>query len=211
MIAGVNLIPMYHQAAHRRRAYAMRWVGICAGYTMLVMAAGFGAQCLWGRGAMDVSERLANLNASAASNESAAKAFGPKLEQMQTTLAASRTVGSQPDWSVLLRLVAGLLDHKTVLSSCRLKPAAEAGGRLVLGSEGKPKRFGAKGYVLDLNGLGENQQAVAGYVLRLEKTGLFGKVALIDTRKEPFLRGGQNAIGFQIHCTLDDGSEGEHG
>lgn len=213
MIAGVNLIPIYHQQARGRRVYAMRWVGLCIGYALLVAAGGIGAQCLWGRGAGDVNHRLSVLQEQVTQDKSTMAALAPKLSQIQTTLAASRTVGVQPDWSVLLRLIAGLLDHKTVLSDCRLTPASEAGFPVMLGRAGRKKSSTGKaeGYVLQLKGLGEDQQAVAGYVLRLEKTGLFGKVTLVDTHKEPFFRGGESAIGFQIRCTLGNGTGGHHG
>ena len=46
--------------------------------------------------------------------------------------------------------------------------------------------------------MGRSQSAVAQYVLRLETMGLFAKVNLVETRREPFLDG--QAIAFRVAC-----------
>ena len=56
--------------------------------------------------------------------------------------------------------------------------------------------------VLGLSGLGLSQAAVSQFVLKLERTGLFARVALIDTSRAALDR--TDAIAFRIECSLDE-------
>jgi hypothetical protein len=55
---------------------------------------------------------------------------------------------------------------------------------------------------LEILGVGRTPVAVSQHVLRLEQTGLFSKVALVDTGREAYLNG--NAIAFRLQCTFGD-------
>jgi Tfp pilus assembly protein PilN len=104
-------------------------------------------------------------------------------------------VGKQPDWSILLALLASTLEDEIVLRSVRLVSGAA--------EEGDQREAGAPN--LDFAGLGQSQAAVSRFVLRLEEISLFRSVKLLDTRREPFLDG--HAITFRVECVLDDGGE----
>jgi hypothetical protein len=56
------------------------------------------------------------------------------------------------------------------------------------------------GFVLNIAGLARSQLAVSQFILRLEQTGLFDRVSLIDTARETFLGG--PATGFKLECSL---------
>ena len=62
--------------------------------------------------------------------------------------------------------------------------------------------------LLEVVGIGRSQLAVSQHVLRLEQTGLFSKVNLIDTGREPFLN--TNAIGFRIQCVFGETQQHPH-
>jgi hypothetical protein len=48
--------------------------------------------------------------------------------------------------------------------------------------------------------VGRSQAAVSQFVLRLEQLGLFDRVTLLDTRREPF--GADSAVGFRAVCIM---------
>ena len=54
--------------------------------------------------------------------------------------------------------------------------------------------------MLRLAGVGRSQAAVSQFVLRLEQLGLFDRVTLLDTRREPF--GADSAVGFRAVCIM---------
>jgi hypothetical protein len=49
--------------------------------------------------------------------------------------------------------------------------------------------------------LAQSQLAVTKFVLRLEKVGLFSKVTLLDTSREPFRE--TEATSFRLECIID--------
>ncbi|MHC4218116.1 MAG: PilN domain-containing protein [Planctomycetota bacterium] len=117
-----------------------------------------------------------------------------KLDRQQAVaqLQANLAVGKQPDWSILLALLASNLDDEIVLRSVRLVSGSAEEGEAIESGETR----------LDFAGLGESQAAVSRFVLRLEEISLFRSVMLRDTRRESFLAG--HAIAFRVECVLDD-------
>lgn len=211
MIQGVNLIPVYRRQARRTRLRTRRWAMGCAAYALLLLVGWITIRSISGGAGHAVASELGEVQAAIDQTNQAIAQMQPRLAQSKTTLAASRSVGSQPDWSVLMGLVAQLLGDDTVLVSCRIEPVRHAVVTAPAGSAAgaaaaqvaPPQR-----YLLRISGLGQTHAAVAGFVLRLEQTQLFDTVKLIDTRKEPFRSG--EAIGFHIECALS-GSQGGEG
>jgi len=56
--------------------------------------------------------------------------------------------------------------------------------------------------VLEANGIARTLASAHRFVRDLEKTGLFARVSLLDTTREPFLTEG--AIAFRLECSLDE-------
>ena len=56
--------------------------------------------------------------------------------------------------------------------------------------------------VLEVAGVGRTPLSVSRHVLKLEGTGLFAKVVLLEHNREPYLNA--NAIGFRVQCTFGD-------
>ena len=57
-------------------------------------------------------------------------------------------------------------------------------------------------FVLEANGIARTLASAHRFVRDLEKTGLFARVSLLDTTREPFLTEG--AIAFRLECSLDE-------
>ena len=198
-------MPAHRREHKKRRARVRVWAAGCGVYAALLLA-GY-VVCLGApggdRGVLDgrlgeTAERTENSNRQI-------NALRPKLAQARLTLAGNRAVGDQPDWSVVLALLAKSLDDDLVLSRCQLRPATSrqtrAGTHTSAASAGqaasKPKQF-----VLEVSGLGHSQKAVSRFVLRLEQANLFNKVTLVKTNREPLMAG--KAISFQVTCLLGE-------
>jgi hypothetical protein len=117
-------------------------------------------------------------------------------------------VGDQPDWGLLLPVVAHHLRGEALLSSCTLTPAtdqpAPPAGKPGKADSPKPRDPGARPerFTLALSGLAQSQDAVSGFVAGLEATGVFDRVALAESRRAAL--GGQEAIAFRVECQLID-------
>ncbi|MEX0653581.1 MAG: PilN domain-containing protein [Phycisphaeraceae bacterium] len=192
----VNLIPAARREARGRHMYMRRWgVGV-ATYAGVLLGAWLASQLIFGGPGRAAADDLAELHDQAKHVEEQIRALKPKLAEAQTTLAASRSVGSQPDWSLLLTLLSQELGEHVMLTSLRLEPVSSDG----IAARRDEDPADQSQYRLRMAGLGERQSAVSDYVLRLERTGLFDKVVLIDTRKEPFRE--TMAVGFRVECAL---------
>ncbi len=242
-----NLIPIPRRMARQRHHRIRRWVSICSVYCALLVAAYGTLQAMWGRGDQIIEHDVSRLMQEIAQTDQEMKTVAPKLQEARLTLAASMAVGSQPNWSILLALLAremkeddhaasslhrALLDtdrlglttaistrekpdpasidsRRIVLSQCELAPVSEAATSLpgVAASDGSTVSPAATAvaqqrYTLTLAGMGRSQAAISQYVLRLENTGLFDRVTLIESKLAPF--GGGEAVSFRIGCTLGE-------
>jgi hypothetical protein len=170
-------------------------VGVAFFRTMLqaTSASGTDGRALTGR-LSDAAEQIDR-------NRSALAAAETMLSEAESQLRASRAITDQPDWSQLLALLARKSEGQVVLRACIVRPRempAVAAPR-----PGMPKSPPAEPAILvNLSGLGTSQGAVSEYALRLESTGLFQRVALLDTTREPI--DGLPLVAFRIECTLTD-------
>jgi len=214
---GVNFIPRQRRDASARRARFRAWTIGASAYALVCVVA-FAAS-----GAIDVAEDptvatdLAQLPAQIDASQRALTTLRAQLAEAQARLDAARAVAHQPDWSVLLGLLAQSLGDDIVLTTCRLeaehpsdRAAATssppgginraAGG----GGTGAPAAAPIVGpgsrFTLELTGLGRTQAAVSRFVLRLEQLGLFERVTIVKTGREMF--GEHESIGFRLEATL---------
>jgi hypothetical protein len=114
-----------------------------------------------------------------------------------------------------MALLAAKAGDEIVLKTCLVRPknpdrqvdmrsqgpgALEGGARVAQAPPAEPSM------VLGLSGLGLSQAAVSQFVLKLEATRLFAKVALIDTSRAALER--TDAIAFRLECSLDEPAGG---
>jgi Tfp pilus assembly protein PilN len=192
----INLIPESRRLARQRRVRVRYWVGIGLGYSAVVVAV-----CLWqgglGTGA-DVraqAEELAQLDAELAQIQASQSALQPQLAEQALVLAAGRSITDQPDWALLLTYLADeVLGDQIVLNGCSLGPAQ--GAQRAGGPDDTP-------LVLTLTGYAKTTPDVSRFTLRLEQTGLFDRVSLTHTNREPYLDG--QAIAFEVRCLMNPG------
>lgn len=185
----VNLIPLARREARRRRGRVRWWIAACTVYVALMLAGLAVAQ----RRAPAGADRIqADLAASVAAVQRAHREIAQlqsEVSRLEARTRADRMVIEQPDWSVLLAMLAATLGEEIVLNQVTLEPPEAARG-----GEGGPA------YRLVLSGLGRTQQAVSQFALDLERYGLLDSVVLEETRRERFLA--EQAVGFRIHSTI---------
>ncbi len=130
------------------------------------------------------------------------------LTEASRRIAASRALAQNPDWSLLLAMVARDLSDDVVLERCSLAPVdagAEEKPSAPPSGAARAEALGAREvlyqrYLLDLSGFAQTQTGVSQFVLRLENSRLFESVRLIKTQKRQFMDG--QAVSFRIECAL---------
>lgn len=185
----INLISQSRRQARTHRVRC-RWWGIgFVGYTITLASA-----CLL-YGGMDtftdagaLSDQLTEMDAELAAIQAEQAQIRPQLKEQRLILTAGHSITDQPDWSMLLIYLADeLLGDDVVLSGCVLEP---------LSDEGKSINLQDTTMSVQLTGHAKTTSAVSKFVLRLEGSGLFNRVSLERTNREPFLDG--QAIAFEV-------------
>ncbi len=193
MIPAVNLIPAHRlEARHRRRRLhawtiaILAWAGVLAALWLGAWIGLTGPDRALARQIHQAQQQMRD-------QEAAIAALEPELVDAEASLAAGRRVGDEPDWALLLSLVAHWLDDKAVLTRARLAPVDDIAD--------PNDELEQRQYRLDLAGLAATQAEVSRLVLRLEQAPVFDEVKLVHTQREPFLDD-RHAVGFRIECTL---------
>lgn len=192
-IRGVNLVPADRREARRRQRRVQAWIGACLAYAVAWVVVQVAVQVTMVSDDRVLRGEIEQARSVVQERDTAVAALKLDRQQSVSQLHANLAVGKQPDWSILLALLASTLEDEIVLSSVRLKSGAA--------EESGTRESGATN--LDFAGLGQSQAAVSRFVLRLEEISLFRSVKLRDTRREPFLA--DHAIAFRVECVLDDG------
>ena len=194
----VNLIPMRRRQQRLLRARKKGWIVAATAYATLLVV-GYGAwRMVWGGDPRDQAQQLVMVKADIDEINQSITRVRATLQEVSTALHANQMVIGQPDWSLLLALVAKLRGDEVVLDRCGLDVSAKgpvATGLLAVASK---EAFGP--ILFHLQGHARTQAAVSQFSLRLERTGLFETVTLLKTNREPF-KGGE-AMAFNLECQV---------
>lgn len=192
----INLIPKSRRRDRQRKVRMRLWAGVSLCY-----AVSLACVCVAYHGmspAHDlsvISVELAGKKAELVELENQQNGLRPRLKEQKLILAAERSISDQPDWSLLLTYLADeVLGDRVVLGGCALVPSAA-------GDEASGARDDV--LVLTLTGYAHTTADVSQFILRLEQIGLFDKVALARTNREPY--GAGQAIAFEARCLLKAG------
>jgi len=217
-MTSINLIPAYRRAARKRQTRLRGWVvGGCV-YVGLLLAAVFACHGIWGQTDRALADEVAGLEKDIQQTRSQIAAMKPDLTEAHLQWQASRAVAVQPDWSVLLALLGEIRGENVVLERCKLTPDKDnftkarklTQGKFGAGTkpepegtndESKPSRK-PMNFTLEIGGLGREQVDVSQFVLKLEQSGLFETVKLLETARYPF--GDGQAVSFRIQCAIGE-------
>ena len=211
----INLVPWSRQTELRVRKRAGFWAATLGAHA-------FAAALCWitvasrsaSNGAV-LTKELAKLADESQSLQATSNRLRAEFVSASATLATAREVGDHPDWGLLFSLLARLRGDAIALEVCELEPrnpAADAGSAPAPGAppgsaapSAAPKPGGApRGYTLRIGGVGADQRSVAQFVLRLEETGLFSRVSILETR--PRAESADSLIAFRIDAQMQDGA-----
>lgn len=195
----VNLIPTRHRQQRILRARQKSWIRIGIIYSMLLTAVYGGWRVLWANDGRDLTRQLAIGHGDLEDLNRSIIRMRATFRETQGVLRANQAVNGQPDWSMLLALVAKLRGDDVILNRCGLDAAQPSPQPVLPGGvevNATP--------LLQLQGYGKTQAAVSQFSLRLEQTGLFEAVALLKSNRESLLNG--DAIAFRLECRLKVGA-----
>jgi hypothetical protein len=202
----VNLIPAPRRDSKRRRKHRNVCAAACGAYGVVLACALGVAHLMWSGAGAKLDEELASADAAIERAQRQADDCRAELTAARATVEANRTVAEQPDWSVLLALLATTTGDDVVLRSVVVAPQAATPSALTSGQAAAAAKSAAPAaapeVVLEVHGVGRTQLAVQQHALRVEQTGLFAKVAVLDTGREPYLM--QDAIAFRLQCTFGE-------
>jgi hypothetical protein len=178
-------------------------IGVLYGTAVLIACASYVA--INDQTGPNLTDDIAMAQAKFASATQAVADMQPQFVEARLKLDASRAVTTQPNWSILLALLAESRGDQIVLRQCKLRPvtadvsyqAAPALSTTANPVGTKPRR---DAYTLTIRGIGETQPTVSQFVLRLEQMQLFDRVDIIKTQRKPF--GNRQAVAFELECAL---------
>ena len=194
MSTAVNLIPRSRRAQRRRRICQRRWAAVGAAYTLAVVAALPVCRSVWAGSGLGGHDPVRVLDDQLHQLEQQIIDLGPTVQQEEQRLKAHQTILIKPDWSMLLAVLSESLGDRVVLERCRVRIPALNDQSATLGDEADETTR------VVLEGLGRSQHDVTGFVLRLEKTGVFSSVELVQTDRRWLVS--QPAVRFNVVCDL---------
>jgi Tfp pilus assembly protein PilN len=191
----VNLIPVSWLDARRRRKRVRLWAGGGSIYALALCGVLLAHANIGAGDSQPLTEEIGAIRARAQQSSQAAMAVQRDLARAKGVLNASQAVSDQPDWSIVLALLARRLGDEAMLRRVDLRPIA--------GATPSPSAAGAgcqAPYLLKLSGCGRSPEAVSRFVLALERTGTFDQVKTIKASREPFQE--IEVVGFQVECAV---------
>ena len=198
-----NLIPAHRFEKRHRIRRAQTWAAALGAYGVLLIGA-YAACLAFGQ---DDSGAISKEMGETTKRFGAAGRQIPELRESvaeaSQQLAAARVLAQNPNWSLLLAMVARNLTDEVVLERCSLSPV-DAGA-----DESPPAEAGEviyQRYLLELSGLAQSQTSVSQFVLRLEDSRLFEGVRLIKAQKRDFRD--DQAVSFSLECALSGKGSG---
>lgn len=208
MSVTLNLIPTTRLTARRRRTVLRRWLFGGGALAAVLIAMTVVAQLRWGGEPADLASTLDDAARRTSDTRSQLARMREELSAIERRLDANRAVTHQPNYAVLMALMARSLDDQLVLRSCAFEPMpvdSDGPAPVRRTSDADDHAQRPAGFPITASGLAVNQRAVSAYLLRLEQMGLFHRVRLINTRREPTPFGSDPAIAFEIECYLATG------
>ena len=206
----VNLIP--HRYVQRRKVAARQRVWIIAGmiYVVTIGVAYLFARARWNNDDRDGTNTIRLMQADIAVNEKSVAKSTQQVNEYASALKELSQITDQPDWGLLLGVVAKMCGEETVLSKCVITAPKNSSDLPVVTAHAaastNANRGAANGArVLELQGYGNSQKAVTQFALQLEKSGLFENVTIGKTSRESF--GKFDAVAFRMECPLKQVSE----
>ncbi len=201
-----NLLPKHRKAALMVRTRARLWLMGGSAYAGIIMAAGLAfalsgpriavAAELFERQERELSDRKARVQQLSSETQSVLK----KLERLSR-------IQNHVDVSALVRLITGAQKDQIALDSISLdrtmqQPKEPARKKIGADAKGEAAPAATIVYTIDIAGLAKEQPEVTSFVLRLEQSGLFDKVTVVESGKRDVQ--GAELAQFRLRCRVEE-------
>lgn len=191
-----NLLPTRIRSERVLRARARAWTVVCtacAGVAVLITTTV--------RLAYDArSHRLSRLahaaHVSVVRHETEARRLATGLEATHRALTAAERLQEEPDWSIVLALVARISGENIAITSFGLLDSERSPDR---SSEARTESPAV--VAVTISGVGSTHADVAAFVIGLDSAGLFSVVELERTSRTDGAPGGLTS--FSVRCEID--------
>lgn len=200
----VNLIPATRLARRRRNTRLCVWAAICGAYAMCLIAGSATMQALRASEDRTLNGQRIDFAQQAEQHNLDLLEVRKELGEATTALETTRAIHHQPNWSKLFLGLSERLGDEIVLSQSQLTTLTEDNKVIVeQWADSMPARplgtlLRECRHTLLLTGFGKSQESVSHFVLRLEGTGLFHLVRLVNSSRQTFLD--SEAVAFSIEC-----------
>jgi len=201
MVKPINLIPGPRRHAKACRRLMRMWVGAAVAWAVVLLAV-----CALSRGMIGPAPASASsaqdsekVREDTRATRRAILTCERQIAEVRESLQSIQAIGQQPDWSVLLAVVAEKLGEDVVLEACRLQEAGTAAK-----AAGDEPSIGGR-FLFRLSGLSRTQPGVSEFIMRLENCGLFDQVRIVRTTRQDFLNA--KAVAFELECLLQGSPE----
>jgi len=121
------------------------------------------------------------------------------LAQRDRELKAVQHLTAKPDWHAVLTMVARQFDDQLVMTGFQLDGIDNNRVRNALGPLAKDVPAGSVWLIL--TGVANANSDVPGLIMRLEQLGLFQRVVMTGTQREPFAGGSRTS--FTLACRVE--------
>jgi len=202
-MASVNLIPRSRYIAQKRTLRGRRWLVGAMAYIALLGAIHL-ALAVSGARTVNADDQIEALEAKTQSITNEVAALTAQLEQARSVLQAGRVLSDQPDWSILMALLAKTTQSRIALTEVVLNTGAGPDARnTAAAADSLTCRHAMHDYLLTVRGIARTQIDVAQFAMRLENTRLFDHVMMRKASRTTFAA--EEATAFEIDCGLIDG------
>jgi Tfp pilus assembly protein PilN len=200
----VNLVPRERREARRGRVRTHRWARVCGIYAVLLVAACAAARVTLEPDDHGLREEAVRLDARVEQTSTILTNLRHDYDQVAAQLAANRAVGRQPDWSILLALLAHTLGDEVVLRQVQVEVSSQPVDSEPTATTSE--KGSGQAPTMKVSGIGRTQQSISRFILRLEQTALFRSVTLIKTQRQQFLT--DFGVAFEVRCVFANGEGG---
>ncbi len=203
-MSDVNLIPAGRLAARRRKSRLYLWATVGGVYGVLVAAGSLTFHVAQAGEGRTMAEHLEAAARQIERDNRTLADFRRQLAETMIALETTTAIHGQPDWGKLLTGLSVQVGEQIVLSRCVLTTLTADDKAITAESSGSLPALPLGAFLtgcrhtLVLNGFGKSQESVSRFVLRLEESGAFDLVRLVNSSRQTFLKG--EAVAFVVEC-----------
>lgn len=195
----VNLIPLERQRASKRKIANRKWMQGTGLYCIAVIIATICSRVFTTDPGIVIAQQIKDTQDKIIAGETKLIEINNSIKTAQVSLIANQQLRDQPNWSVLLKLIASKMGKSIVLTRCDLIPifASEPA------KQGHVKEPISYDFIIE--GQGRSMIQINTFVLSLEETKIFNQVNLDESHHQLFSNTQSNY--FRLRCVLGSGKQ----